>query len=1295
MVRAGSSQSTFVTVRSEGGLLPPDLLARIAGNDTELKGLTPGDYGLAQGERPNEVTARAWERVKAYWAAFRAGTESLGTGETGITETRELWLLPLFRELGYGRLVYRQTVEEIDGRRYAISHQAGDAAPVHLVSFKQELDRPAGATGGQPRTSPHGLLQEYLNRTEHLWGIVANGKRLRLLRDNQSLSRAAYVEFELEAMLEGGVYADFVLLYLLAHRTRLPAADQSPAAAWLEQWREAAEERGTRALDELRRGVEAAIRALGRGLLEHPENVELRETLVTGKLSILDYYRQLLRLVYRILFLLAAEERELLFEPNVDLPKRDVYRRHYGLSRLRELVEQRRHADRHDDLWRSLRITFAALQDEETAAKLGLKPLGGGLFGTWSCADLDGALIDNARLLEAIRGLAFTRSGTGEVIRRINYRDMDVEELGSVYEGLLELQPILKTTGERPTFDLGMSGERKSTGSYYTNPALVRELIVSALEPVIADALNRGKTAQEKRSNLLDLKVCDPACGSGHFLLAAARRIGREIARIDAGETEPDPSVSRHATRETIAHCVYGVDLNPLAVDLCKLALWLEAHEPGRPLGFIDHHIRHGNSVVGVAAGEMTNGVPDGAFESIIGDDTAHARDIKRRNAIERKGQRGLEDLGWVVSTPDPGAHRLVAAALSADDDSVSAVAAKADTYDRHRRSRDFLRRRLVADLWTAAFFWPLREGEPEPPSQGLWQRLAGAPNLVDYVDARRTGELKGRPELRTVRLARKLAREHAFFHWELEFEDVFAGDQPGFDVVLGNPPWDTLSPDTKEFFAVYDPQVRFQDANGQAKLIARLRESAGIDARWQAYCQALYADVRFYRQSGRYRLFAPGNLGKGDFNIYRMFVETALTVARNDGHVAQLVPEGLYNGANAMAIRKQLFEWTRLDRVIGFENARRYWFPDNHSALKFCFYSARKGGRTECFSVAFNVKTLAQLAEVDGGAVLRMPVDMIQEFSPDALAIMELNSQYEIDIARKMYARWPKFGDEAAGPPHRHYMAEIHMGNDRDLFSDEPTGLPLYEGRMVDQYDHRAKGYRGGRGRSADWEGLPFTSPCKSIQSQWFVPEDRLPRKVRDRVLTYRIGFGDVASPTNERTLIAALIPPGCVCGDKVPTISFGPGQEWACLVWLAVANSFSMDFLARKKVSLKMSYTVLDSLPFPRLELADPVVARIAPLVLALTCTAREMTPFWNIMAVHGWVEPAPTLDPCPGVLDEDARLEVRAELDVFVARDLFGLTRDEMSYVLDTFPIVERHQVKRYGEYRTKRLCLESYD
>ncbi|MDP9438255.1 MAG: hypothetical protein M3P49_05880, partial [Actinomycetota bacterium] len=239
---------------------------------------------------------------------------------------------------------------------------------------------------------------------------------------------------------------------------------------------------------------------------------------------------------------------------------------------------------------------------------------------------------------------------------------------------------------------------------------------------------------------------------------------------------------------------------------------------------------------------------------------------------------------------------------------------------------------------------------------------------------------------------------------------------------------------------------MRFQDPIGQARLIAALSADPIIGSRWETHCRTLYAQVRFFKQSGRYHLFAPGNLGKGDFNIYRMFVEAALALTRQDERVAQLVPEGLYNGANAMAIRKQLFEWTRLERVIGFENARRYWFPDNDSRLKFCFYSAEKTGQTAAFSVAFNVKTLEHLAAVGAGEVLCMPVDMIQEFSPDALAIMELNSQYEIDIARKMYACWPKFGDEAGGPPHRHYMAEIHMGNDRDLFSDEPTGLPLYE---------------------------------------------------------------------------------------------------------------------------------------------------------------------------------------------------------------------------------------------------------
>ncbi|MBK6662035.1 MAG: N-6 DNA methylase [Thermoflexaceae bacterium] len=221
-------------------------------------------------------------------------------------------------------------------------------------------------------------------------------------------------------------------------------------------------------------------------------------------------------------------------------------------------------------------------------------------------------------LKAAVRGLSLAPTKSG--YRRINYRDLDVEELGSVYESLLDEQPSLRSGAGRALFTLASGGERKTTGSYYTPSVLVQELLRSALDPVIQQAVESAPDLPGKRAALLDLAVCDPACGSGHFLLAAARRIGRELARLASGEHEPDPAVLRHSIREAITHCVYGVDLNPLAVDLCRLALWLEGHESGRPLGFLDHHIKCGNSLVGATAELIEKGIPTEAFEPVEGD---------------------------------------------------------------------------------------------------------------------------------------------------------------------------------------------------------------------------------------------------------------------------------------------------------------------------------------------------------------------------------------------------------------------------------------------------------------------------------------------------------------------------------------------------------------------------------------------------------------------------------------------------------------------------------------------------
>jgi len=553
----------------------------------------------------------------------------------------------------------------------------------------------------------------------------------------------------------------------------------------------------------------------------------------------------------------------------------------------------------------------------------------------------------------------------------------------------------------------------------------------------------------------------------------------------------------------------------------------------------------------------------------------------------------------------------------------------------------------------------------------------------------------------------RRLTERYRFFHWHLEFPDVFrlpasnvTPDNPetgwngGFDLVLGNPPWDILSPDTKEFFSTYDPQIRAEDRNGQARIMERLLADPLIGARWRTYQRDIYVQAHFFRNSRLYRLFASGNLGAGHLNIFRMFVEAALYLTKDGGYTTQIIPDSFYLGANCMAIRERVLSYHTLTHLWSFQNFGEVWFPGIYYRMKFCLYAAKKTPATKRFSSAFNIRSQAQLAEVVAGADLAYPIELVREFSPDALAIMEFDDQREIDISSKMYVRWPKLGDARAGPPFREYRRKVDMGNDRNLFTEDPAGLPVYEGRMVGHYDHRAKGYKSGCGRSAEWEEFPFGDPGKRIQPQWRVLEHDLPAKLGDRPFRYRIGFCDVASPTNERSLTAVLIPGQTIAGHKVPTITFPSAYEWSYLLWLAVANSFTMDFLVRKKVSLTMSYTIMDSLPFPRLPIKDPRVAALAPRVLQLTCIGQEMILFWNAMAAHGWVESVPESAPAPGASDPEHRLQLTAEIEVIVARDLFGLTADELDYVLETFPIVKRRDIRKHGDFRTKLMILAAY-
>ncbi|HEV58960.1 MAG TPA: type II DNA modification enzyme, partial [Phycisphaerales bacterium] len=445
-----SRRNIFTTIKTEGGLLPADLLVRIAEGDPAVEGLTPEAYHLAKSERLNEAANRAWNRLKGAWEGFKAASQALPESDAGTTLTRERWLLILFQELGYGRLTTRKAYE-IEGKTYPISHE-WQATPIHLVSFRQELDRRTPGARGASRVSPHSLVQELLNRGENLlWGFVSNGLVLRLLRDNVSLTRQAYVEFDLQAMMDSEAYSDFFLLFLLCHQSRVEVPEgKTPEHCWLERWYNTSLREGTRVLDRLRDGVEQAIQALGGGFLAHPANQALRERLRSGDLTTQDYYRQVLRVVYRLLFLFVAEDRDLLLLPAEGdaalAAARELYIRHYSTQRLRRLAERRRSA-RHADLYRALRLVFGKLHTG--CPELALPALGSFLFSPQSTPDLSDADIANADLLEAVRNLTFTVEGS--VRRWGDYRNLRPGELGSGYESLLEMHPDVNLDAGRFT----------------------------------------------------------------------------------------------------------------------------------------------------------------------------------------------------------------------------------------------------------------------------------------------------------------------------------------------------------------------------------------------------------------------------------------------------------------------------------------------------------------------------------------------------------------------------------------------------------------------------------------------------------------------------------------------------------------------------------------------------------------------------------------------------------------------------------------------------------------------------
>ena len=1286
MPRRRSATLQFNAIQLVGGLLPASLIEQIALQQAPQQ--KASDYGLQKNQRLQVAVDQAWNRAKALWQEAQE-LRRRGEAMPWATWFSEQLLEQVFGWTDLGPCPPSQIAEA----SFPITHQAfsGEVPLVFTSLGNDELDKGYKQFGQDGRRrSPHSCLQECLNADDSSnWGLLCNGTSLRLVHDNPALVKPAYVTVALDQIFDGGLFDEFAVVWLLLHASRFQRRDDSSCV--LDGWKQEGQQSGERALNKLRDGVQAALEAIGQGVLQHRANGDLVAKLQSGELSTQTFFRQLLRLVYRLLFLCVAEDRNLLFAPEVPLELRQIYREGYSLSRLRDLaIKSGAHEQLHGDLWLVQKLVFEQLRNPE-GSSLGLPALGG-LFEEDRCPDLDTAKLSNAALLEAVRAIGWFYDEQSQSRTRINYQALNTEEFGSVYESLLELHPQINGSGANLRFSLGgvAGSERKTSGSYYTPEDLVRLLILSALLPVIRDRLSKATTQQEKREALLAIRVLDPACGSGHFLLAAARRLALELARVEAGDDEPSEDLRRHCLREVVAKCICGVDKNPMAVELCKVALWMEAIEPGKPLSFLDAHIQCGDSLVGVFDPQaLEDGIPDGAYKPLTGDDKKACTSLKKTNqTFVVKGQADLFTANAMTQAlPSAAGFEAI------EENDLDAVRRKERAYQAWRNDPAIRQELQRADAYTAAFFLPKQEGK---------EHLVPVSQNLDAIQ--RGAELSGS----MAEAVARAADDFRFLHWHLAFPDVMRAG--GFDCLLGNPPWERIKLQEKEFFAARSEAIATApNKAARERLIQALRapEASVVDQRlvqeFELAKREAEGSGEFIRGSGRFGLTAVG-----DLNTYALFSELFLNLIGPGGRAGLIVPTGIATDNSTKAYFDEITSGVRLVSLYDFEN-RDAIFPGVHRSYKFALLTLGTGVNVTDF--VFFATSAEHLA--DAQRHFSLSAHDISLINPNTKTCPVFRSKMDAELTKKIYARVPILIDEAmgrAGNPWGLTMHSrlFHMTEDSYLFFEQEAAdrIPLYEAKMVSLYNHRAATYEG-RGESRGYRVLP-SAQVKDLQRPeywarpyYWVEKQEASQRLEDKGWRrhWLLGLCDITSATNERTLIATVLPNVAV-GNSIallfPDLSVVESFLAGCLLgWL---SSIVCDFYARHKVGgVHLNFFIVKQFPVPPPSSFSADDARfINTRVLELTYTAYDLKHWAEDLGYDG----------PPFRFDPERRALLRAELDAFYAH-LYGLTRDELRYILDpadvmgpdypseTFRVLKNNEIRRFGEYRTQRLVLEAWD
>lgn len=985
----------YSAINIQGNIISLEILDKIR-NDENYPHQKPKDFGFEKGTSIRDKIGNAWSEAKILWELYSRKMEKLPEGDYGTTETRKLWMTPFLFELGYDIEIAR--AEEINGKSFPVSHRDAkrDGFPVLIMGYQDKLDRKP--EGGRLRMSPHGLMQEYLNHTEHLYGLVINGTHIRLLRDSNRLSKLAYLEFDIGKMLEEDLFYEFAIMYRVIHASRMPKNQDEIEKAVFEFYHQESIDSGARIREKLRSAVKESMELLAKGFLFHPENEAFVEKVRNGEIKAEQFYKILLRTIYRIIFLATIEERNLVYEKSgkndPDYEKknrlRNIYLNYYSFERLRNLALSPVYIDPgRQDLWQSLLATFRLFEPLGEGEKLGIKPLGGELFGNNSL-NLDGVdfyelRLHNSFMLETLGRLTTFRDERKQ-LTRVNYRDLDVEELGSVYEALLELQPYFNTETAIPTFSFTEGSLRKLTGSYYTRHDLVAQLIKTALIPVMEERVKAAKTREEKTEAILNISVCDPAAGSGHFLLAASRVMGYELARIRTNEENPGEEPVLEATRDVIESCIYGVDKNPAAVELCRLSLWLVAHNSGKPLTFLEHKIKCGDSLVGVDdLKRLTKGIPDGAFKPVTGDDKKTAGEFKKLNGdFLKKKQLSLfaqaDKLSGHQQLFADKYRQLVKLHVNTQED----YELKRHEYSRILHNPQLQKDKTACNLFTYAFFQPYIEGQ-------LQHETITSELLAQFLNS--GGSINAKMEAKSN--AKEL--EYRFFHWPLEFPDIFING--GFDVVIGNPPWEVMELSEKEFFSASAPYISNADTAEERKLLIEnlSKTSPHLYDKYLSEKKYMECQRKFYQGSERFPYSS-----KGRINQYPLFVENNLYVISEHGRCGNIVPSDIAMGVYNADLFADILSKNQLASFFDFENVKKL-FPEVHRQYRFCLITLI-GSKliNEEIKFIYQGNDVSDLLKKEKKINLRK--DELSLFSPNSLSPPILLTKEDLNLSKRIY---------------------------------------------------------------------------------------------------------------------------------------------------------------------------------------------------------------------------------------------------------------------------------------------------